>query len=136
MKTHLSIVALLDSVSYTQCPAVATRLRYEDCTEVAEHQCGLPSAPMKNTLPVVLGRLTFFDFDAVFFSSPIAGTTPGLVSADGPPPETCLAETLVSTAYGLALSRLALFSPYQNMATCWAARLVLARVSLATSPAA
>src|SRR3954451_25330680 len=136
MKTHLPRVALFDSVSYTQCPAVATRLWYCDCTEVAVHQCGRWSAPMKNTLPVVLGRLTFFAVLVLFFSSPIAGTTPGLLSAEGPPVDTCFAGTVVSTLYGVALIRFALAWPYQNAATCLAARFVLASGVLEVSPAA
>src|SRR5690349_9578960 len=89
---------------------------------------------MKNTLPVVRGRLTFFVL-VVAFLSPLDPTTPGLLSADAPPVDTCLAETRVSTLYGLALRRLAIRSPNQKAATCLAAKLELARVSCGTESA-
>src|SRR5690606_7158887 len=112
-----------------QWPAVATRLPYRDCTEVAEHQCGLRSAPMKNTLPTVRGRLTFFDVATAAFLSLLEPTMPGLPLAEVTTPALTLrALTVVSTLYGVALRRLAIFSANQNAATCWAAKLVLARL--------
>ncbi|GGL16970.1 hypothetical protein GCM10007964_68700 [Sphaerisporangium melleum] len=77
MKTQRSRVSRLASVSYTQCPAVATRLRYFAWIDDAEHQYGLPLT-RKNTLPMVRGRLTFFTLVGVTFSWPIGGTTPVL----------------------------------------------------------
>ncbi len=90
---------------------------------------------MKNTLPVVFGRLTFFRVPVAAFWSPLDPTTPALVSADAPPVDTCLVGTVVSTVYGVALIRLALAWPYQNAATCLAAVLVLARFVAGTESA-
>src|SRR5690348_8091989 len=90
---------------------------------------------MKNTLPVVFGRFTFFDVPEEADLSPLEPTTPALLSAEAPPEETCLVGSVVSTAYGVALTRLALFWPYQKAATCLAAKLVLARVSCGTESA-
>src|SRR5690349_21242164 len=81
---------------------------------------------MKNTLPVVRGRLTFFDVLVVFLS-PLDETTPGLVSVISLGiVDTCFAATLVSLEYGVALTRFAIFSPNQKAATCLAAKLVSA----------
>src|SRR5690606_24350697 len=127
--THLSRVALFRLMSKTQWPAVATRFLYRPCRAVPVHQCGLPSAPMKKTLPTVRGRLTFFAV-AVDFLSPLEPTRPGLVVAapDGTVDLCFVGFRMVSTPYGVAFSRFAAFSASQKAATCWAAKLVCARV--------
>src|SRR5690606_41429964 len=100
---------------------------YRPCRAVPVHQCGLPSAPMKKTLPTVRGRLTFFAVAEDCFWSPLEPTRPGLVvAAPVGTVDLCftLVETVVSTAYGVAFCRLAARSANQKAATCLAAKLV------------
>src|SRR5690606_39962356 len=100
MKIHRRC-GLPDAGSNTQCPAVATRLRCVDCTAVAEHQCGLPSAPTKNALPSVLGGPTCLaDAGATRCAVP-GDTEPGRPSGCGPPRRTRRGVMAMSGRYGV-----------------------------------
>ncbi|GAA2870725.1 hypothetical protein [Nonomuraea rubra] len=89
-------------MSYARCAAVATVLRYWECTAVPVHQCGCPSAPRKNTFPAVAGAPAF---PAAVVAGGDGGMEPGLVPGRAPSSRmvTLLAE--VCTLYGVAAAR-------------------------------
>src|SRR6185437_7912134 len=129
MNTQLSIAPFWMSSSNTQCPAVATRLWYLDWMEDAEHQYSL-SPTVKNTLPMVLGRLTFLTLVGTTFSWPIGAMAPPLPSgAASPPPSLILPSVWVLDSNWAAALRAAPPLEVQKSAT-FCASVAEARVTV------
>ncbi|WP_433435609.1 hypothetical protein [Nonomuraea sp. CA-141351] len=76
---------------------MATTLAYLPWMDEAEHQRLLPAESTKKTLPMVLGRLTFFDL-VVVVVVPVGATEPALVSVDGVPVVVSLSTSVVSSS--------------------------------------